>query len=334
VKAPEYSLHGDAASKARMYRERYMLVQQRLLRGGTFFLRTVAGLEGAGSRRKQGAENAIELSTIESLLGDRGTRVLLGFLTQPTEGVWHLEDAGSLIPLNLALAKPVSPVLFTQGSIVIVEGALMNGVFHVSQLGAPPAESRKASLENMNITDPFGNQTRSDVIRQQQVRARTHTHKHAICCTHHLTSPHFTSLHYHITPHHHTTPRHCNPQALEEDSEDTMFIVMSDLHLDLPHVIEKLAQVLAGFEDYAADTANTTPVFVLIGSFVSRPFMGSGGRAAHLAAFRSLADTIGAHPNLASRARFVVQPGPYDMGLSTVLPRRRLPEMLREVCKL
>jgi hypothetical protein len=110
-----------------------------------------------------------------------------------------------------------------------------------------------------------------------------------------------------------------------------MFIVMSDLHLDIPHVLEKLAKVLSGFEDYAADPANTAPVFVLIGSFVSRRFMGSGGREVHLSGFRHLADTIAAHPNLATRARFVVQPGPCDMGLSTVLPRRRLPEMLREV---
>ena len=277
IKQPNFTLHGDASSRAEMYRSRYLLVQQRLIRSGRFSVRT-------SSRDNTDAESkVIELSSIESLLGDQGVRVLLGFLTQPTEGVWHLEDGGAMIPLDLTGAIVVSNVLITQGSIVIVEGALCDGIFRVSQLGAPPPEDRDSSLTNMNVTDPFGNNTRSEQLQQM--------------------------LH------------------LESASIDTMFIVISDLHLDQEQSLDKLKLVFSGFESFEGPP----PVFVLMGDFVSQDFTRVGGRVAHLEAFHQLADVIAAHTRLCANAKFILAPGPADMGLNTVLPRRRLPDMIRQI---
>jgi hypothetical protein len=177
----------------------------------------------------------------------------------------------------------VSNVLITQGSIVIVEGALCDGIFRVSQLGAPPPEDRDSSLTNMNVTDPFGNNTRSEQLQQM--------------------------LH------------------LESASVDTMFIVISDLHLDQEQSLEKLKLVFSGFESFEGPP----PVFVLMGDFVSQDFTRVGGRVAHLEAFHQLADVIAAHTRLCANAKFILAPGPADMGLNTVLPRRRLPDMIRQI---
>jgi DNA polymerase epsilon subunit 2 len=164
VKNASFKLHGEASSKARMYRERFVSVQQRLLRSGGFTLRTSVGSSSsANSVAKHVDENLIELSTVESLLGDIGTRILLGFLVQPEEGVWHLEDAGAMVPIDLSEAVLVSDPIVVHGSIVIVEGVLVDGVFRVSQLGVPPAESRDETLRKMGVGDPLGNESREQL---------------------------------------------------------------------------------------------------------------------------------------------------------------------------
>jgi cytochrome c-type biogenesis protein CcmE len=54
---------------------------------------------------------------------------------QPDEAQWHLEDFSGSIRLDLSHTKTM-PVLFTEGSIVIVEGSLgPRGVFFV-QVGS------------------------------------------------------------------------------------------------------------------------------------------------------------------------------------------------------
>lgn len=139
-----------------MYRERLQLVQQRLLRSGQFTVR------GMGPSTVNADSGIHELSTIESLLGSSGVRVLVGLLTQPAEGAWHLEDLGSIIRLDLRQAK-ASSALFTEGSVVLVQGELSptdSALLVVSVIGLPPAEKREATLEALGITDPFGNNTR------------------------------------------------------------------------------------------------------------------------------------------------------------------------------
>jgi len=112
---PEYTLQGGIDVRANMYKERLHLATQRALRAG-FTLRGMGGKKkttsshghssasaaGEGEGEGEGAEDVWEISTLESLLGDSGrVRVLLGILTQPEEGKWHLEDATSSMWLDL-----------------------------------------------------------------------------------------------------------------------------------------------------------------------------------------------------------------------------------------
>ena len=100
-----------------------------------------------------------------------------------------------------------------------------------------------------------------------------------------------------------------------------MFVILSDVHLDNPSVLEKLEVMLDGYSDFTP-----LPVFVLMGNFTSKPlsaYMDCG--KATIEYFEELASIISKFPKIASEGRFVFVPGPNDPGLSGVLPRGPIP---------
>jgi len=261
-----------------MFRERLQLVQQRLLRSGQFSMR------GMGNSVKAGEVH--ELSTIESLLGSSGVRVLLGILTQPAEGSWHLEDLGSIIRLDLRHAQ-ASSALFTEGSVVLVQGELCPSdpsLLVVNVIGLPPAERREVTLDALGIIDPFGNNTRKNQWEQMQ--------------------------------------------ALEEESEDMLVVILSDVNVSRPAVCERLRQVFQGFELTEPEPGKI--LFVLLGPFIGRDFYSPGGRAAAVAGFAALADTLSDCPILREHGKFVLIAGPRDPGAGAAYPRRPLPSYITE----
>eukprot|EP01034_Spumella_vulgaris_P040080 gene40080-49565_t len=222
-----------------------------------------------------------ELSTIESLLGSSGVKVLFGMLTCPEEGSWFLEDLGAKIRLDLSKAQTYH-LFFAEGSHVVLEGTLVNSVFRVSVMGLPPAEERKDSLRAIGAEDIFGNDTRPAQRRQQK--------------------------------------------ALEEASENVLMVILSDVQLDKPHVLEKLQVVFEGFENNGVD-----PLFIIMGSFISKPISRTVfGRSAIKTAFSALADIIEKCPRLCQQGKFLLVPGPYDAGSNVALPRRAIPADLTE----
>lgn len=72
----------------------------------------------------------------------------------------------------------------------------------------------------------------------------------------------------------------------------------------LCQVCDMLKRVFEGFE-----AVDTFPLFILMGSFVSKPLTAEGGREAALAAFSSLADAICSCPKTAERSKFLLLPG-------------------------
>ena len=138
--------HGSAHEKVEMFRERFMLVRQRVRRN-EHFSKPTSGGAGARAKRFGGAGDVagpIELTPIDSLLGAKGTLVLLGMLTQREDGKYHLEDLNGSVPVNLSRAR-VTKGLFTLGCVVVVEGYInqANGEFVVDTMGFPPPESRE-----------------------------------------------------------------------------------------------------------------------------------------------------------------------------------------------
>ena len=114
-------------------------------------------------------------------------------------------------------------------------------------------------------------------------------------------------------------------QELEEQANDDMFVIVSDVHLDRPQVLEKLREMFEGFSGMPQ-----LPLFVLIGDFTSRPVsFGKDGVQQLLGHFRNLANLIAEFPLLAEEGRFVFVPGPRDPGAGNTLPARRSPRSSR-----
>lgn len=106
-----------------------------------------------------------------------------------------------------------------------------------------------------------------------------------------------------------------------EHGEDGMFVVLSDVYLDSPAVIEKIERMLAGYSDF-----NPLPIFVFMGNFTSKPLSSaSQGTKAMISYFEDLANVICKFPNVANEGRFVLIPGPNDPGITGILPRGPIP---------
>ncbi|KAL9179655.1 hypothetical protein ACHAXT_008945 [Thalassiosira profunda] len=104
-----------------------------------------------------------------------------------------------------------------------------------------------------------------------------------------------------------------------EHGEDGTFVILSDVHLDSPSVLEKIERMLEGYGDF-----EPLPIFVFMGNFSSRPL---DARAA-MGCFDDLANVIGKFPSVARDGRFVFVPGPNDPWHQRSAAPRTHPERL------
>ena len=100
-----------------------------------------------------------------------------------------------------------------------------------------------------------------------------------------------------------------------------MFVVLSDVYLDSPVVIEKIERMLEGYSGF-----DPPPIFVFMGNFTSKPLSGAiAGTKAMISYFEDLANVICKFPNVANEGRFIFVPGPNDPCITGVLPRGPIP---------
>ncbi len=105
--------------------------------------------------------------------------------------------------------------------------------------------------------------------------------------------------------------------------EDQMAVILSDVWLDKPAVLDNLRILFKGF------SGGYAPLFVLMGNFTSRPLGLRGEDLAKLRGyFGRLAKLILEFPDLVESAKFVFVPGPRDIGIGNVLPRPGLPAVI------
>ncbi|KAJ8308953.1 hypothetical protein KUTeg_013827 [Tegillarca granosa] len=97
---PPPCLHGTADDKARLFRERYMILQQRTQRHDLFTPPAVGASQDENTKKFQ-------LRPIEYLLGSTaklGELIVLGMLTQIKEGKWYIEDPTGAVQIDLTTA--------------------------------------------------------------------------------------------------------------------------------------------------------------------------------------------------------------------------------------
>ncbi|XP_076906459.1 DNA polymerase epsilon subunit B-like [Bidens hawaiensis] len=159
-------IHGDALSKAWLYRDRFLLLSQRLSRIPQFSRPSFSSeLSEFGS---------CEISQIQSLVGRTGISWVMGVISQFEDGVFYLEDLTGAVQVNLTNAK-ITTGYFTENSIVLAQGEMqLDGIFQVQTFGFPPLEDREKSTSLFTGLNYFGSQTlaKEDTLRLAEMESR------------------------------------------------------------------------------------------------------------------------------------------------------------------
>ncbi|SLM35237.1 DNA polymerase alpha/epsilon, subunit B [Lasallia pustulata] len=337
------SLLPPPSHKTHLFRHRYNLVHQRLLRNESFQTPTIARPRAHSLQRSSStlatAQQAYKLTPIASLLGRNGSsHLLLGLLTIAPTGTLAITDLTGSIALDLQHAKPVPEdgAWFTPGMIVLIDGVYeeegsaagpglgggggvggtIGGKFLGFSVGGPPCERREITL---GLSAPNGAGEVSagggfgwvDFLGVGSERASG------------------------------TRMRRLERSVLGRTPTDALnegrgrVVIMGELNLDNAMTLRALRKVLSL---YAAESAQDSPMtVVLVGNFVQHAVMagaGSGGSIEYKEYFNSLASTLSDYPTVLQAATFIFVPGDNDpwasafsAGAATALPKKGVPEL-------
>ncbi|XP_021291975.1 DNA polymerase epsilon subunit B isoform X2 [Herrania umbratica] len=143
-------IHGDASAKSTLYRDRFLLLFQRVSRD-QHFIKPAFDTD-------ETSQNC-QLSPIQSLVGQRGKRWVMGVISQLEDGHFYLEDLTAAVEIDFSKAK-ITTGFFTENTIVVAEGEMLSeGIFQVITCGFPPLEDRDKSLKILAGHDFFGGGT-------------------------------------------------------------------------------------------------------------------------------------------------------------------------------
>ncbi|GAB7340991.1 hypothetical protein MBLNU457_7325t1 [Dothideomycetes sp. NU457] len=324
--------------KTIMFRDRYNLIHQRVLRNPAFQTSTVNTRTLSRSQSATQLQN-FKITPVANLLGRSGsTHLLLGLLTVTPTGTLALSDLTGAITLDLAHAKPFQSSgtdrpWICPGSIVLVEGiyqeefsgagssglgggggvgGTIGGKFIGFSIGTPPVERRHQTLgitsdvksenNDAGIGGGFG---WTDFLGLGSEKAMG------------------------------TRMRRLEKRLLGTTTvaERRRMIMLGEVNLDDPTCLEALRKI---FSTYSAEMDVTPLSFVLIGNFVSHAAMAGAdtGSIEYKEYFNDLATVLADYPSLLRNATFVFVPGDNDpwasafsAGASTVVPRKEVPSI-------
>ena len=110
-----------------------------------------------------------------------------------------------------------------------------------------------------------------------------------------------------------------------EADEDLIMIVISDLWLDQPRVLEKFQRLLEGYTE-----SEWIPMaFILMGDFISEPFAYNGNMSEKYAsAFNAFTEILLRFPKILRLSQFILVAGPNDPWGGNVHPKLPLPRSI------
>ena len=207
VEQPKSKSDVPTEAKINVYRDRLVLLHQRLMRD-VHFAPSVIGtsVTANASRNRVVADHQVErikLTQLESLVGSTGHKCLYGMISKLEDGNYYLEDLNGKVQMDISNAQQTHGII-TEGSIVLAEGELEDGIFRADTLGFPPPETKEDSVAAAGNVDFL------------------------------LEKPRFS---FEVE----------NLKQMEEASTNTSFVVLSEVHLDDERVIEKLQKMFEGY---------------------------------------------------------------------------------------
>ena len=118
-------------------------------------------------------------------------------------------------------------------------------------------------------------------------------------------------------------------KEIEKSSINSRIVIISDVQLDKPLVLEKLRKIFSLYENNNIDL-----LFILMGSFISKPISRVGGGRTRISeAFAGLGELIAQFERLSKQAKWVFVPGAIDAGNGVAMPRRPIPDILTDVSR-
>ncbi|KAI1303291.1 DNA polymerase epsilon subunit B [Xylaria venustula] len=339
------SLMPPTSHKTTLFRNRYNVIHQRLLRNESFQSSAVAITKGPPSLKRSSssgltAQQTHKITPIANLLGRHGTHhMLLGMLSFLPTGNLAINDLTGTISLDLshAVAIPEDSAWFTPGMIILVDGVyeeedesigkglgasngiggIIGGRFQAFFIGQPPCEKRKATLgvsgldggQDHTIGGGFGWIDFLGVGSERAVGSKMRK-----------------------------LERRLLRQTLPDPDVPSRgrVVIVGELNLDQPRVLQALRKILT---TYATEPEGSSPMtFVMTGNFTQHAVMAgggaSGGSVEYKEYFDSLASVLTDFPTLLQSSTFVFVPGDNDgwassfsSGAAVPLPRKAVPDM-------
>ncbi|KAI9749279.1 MAG: hypothetical protein M4579_006928 [Chaenotheca gracillima] len=350
------SMMPPPSHKTALFRQRYNVIHQRLLRNEAFQTSSAGASRHASLQRSASnvstTTQSYKITPISNLLGRSGsTHLLLGMLTVAPAGRMTLSDFTGSITLELKHAKdlPTGGAWFGPGMIILIDGmyeesgdndsgmlgtedgvgGTIGGKFLAFTLMLPPCEPREVTLgsaESKTLHDRaiettsggFGWVDFLGVGSERAVGSRMRRFEQRVLSAS-VPDPEDPSC---ITP--------------ADETGRSRVVVLGDLLLDYGATLVALRRVFSIYSE--EPTTNIPMAFVLVGNFVTHAVMAgggaSGGGVEYKEAFDALAAILTEFPRLLQNSTFIFVPGDNDPwassasgGASCVLPRRGIPEM-------
>ena len=342
------SFFPSPTQKTELFRQRYHITHQRLLRNEAFQTPSLGSSTSSSLQRKSSitASQASKITPIANLLGRSGSNhVLLGLLALSPTSTLVLSDLTGTISLDLQHARPVPEEgsWFCPGMIVLVDGVYdgesdsaslsggvgtsggvggtLNGKFVIFTMGHPPCERRSlttgATLEPGNSVStsaaaPFGWTDFLGVGSERASGTRMRKFQARLL-------------------------RPAMPSAGGDEAHMSRgrIAVAAEVAANEPSTLLALRAML---QTYASGPPESLPLaIVLAGNFLSIPPMtGVPGASSidYKEAFDALASVLAEFPALLARTTLMLVPGDNDgwagagsAGAATPLPHKPIPDM-------
>jgi len=172
IKETQQPLMGGIDSKVQMFRERYNSVLVRTLRHRLF---------SAGHRKAQTAQFSLQkIEYLKVCTTKMKDIVVLGMLNQMKEGEWWIEDPSGAIIIDMKDAT-FHKGLFTESSMILVEGTYDNGVIYATAFGFPPPESAAVSRSYHSTTNFFGGERGTNIGSSERMQVLERDCENSVC---------------------------------------------------------------------------------------------------------------------------------------------------------
>lgn len=351
-------------NKTAMFRNRYHLIHQRLMRNESFQAPAFSTSKRKPALVHSGSsvaspQQAYKITPISNLLGRSGSfHLLLGMLVHSAAGDLALTDLSGSVVLDLSTTRPIPEdgAWYCPGMVVLVEGRYLEdgsnnsnlgtaagiggqikGSFVAETMAGPPAERRSLTLglsadadkENLaaSVGAGFGWVDFLGVGSEKALGAQMRRIQKRI-----LRSP----------------PQTVPLPVEHEDEEEqehvqvhlprTKVAILAECTLDSPRTLEGIRAILSSYANASNDEVDYPLSFILMGNFISAASMAGstkgGGSVEYKEHFDGLASVMTEFPNLLATTTFVFVPGDNDpwassfsAGGATVLPRQGVPDI-------